>query len=399
MLPSLPMKRLLIILHSSFIILLSTGAQDIPSVLQTIEQNNTTLQALRRTAEAQQLGHRSDIALADPELGYSYAWGSPVPVENKQTVSVSQRFDLATLSGIKGQVAREKDKLVEHQYRTDRMGILLEAKLHCIDLIYYNALLAELATRLTHAEAIAEAQKKRLDNGEGNRLEYNNVLLSLSALQSEIALMETERTALLSELSRLNGGNAIDFRAATYEHTTVPTDFQHWYAMMEAKNPALAYAAQEVLVGCKEVTLTKTHNLPSISLGYAGEFEAGGNRHQGISVGIGLPLWSNKNRLRQARAAVEAAQARQADAQEQWYANLQILHQRTLGLQAAAEAYRSSLAQHNNSQLLKKALDEGEISVLDYLVGIGLYYDTVDKALQAEREYQRAHAQLTAVEL
>ncbi len=395
------MKRIFFILHSSFFILLSTNAQDITiaSVLQTIEQNNTTLQAMRRTAEAEQLENRTDLTLADPEIGYSYAWGSPVSVDNKQTVSVSQSFDMATISGLKGKVAREKDKLVEYRYRTDRMNILLEAKLYCIDLIYYNALLGELSTRLSHAEGIAEAQKKRLDSGEGNILEYNNVMLSLSTVKNEITMMETERQAILSQLSRLNGGEAIAFTLSTYEAISLPANFREWYTTAEAKNPALAYVRQEIEVSKKELSLSKTHSLPTISLGYGGEFEDGGNRHQGISVGMSLPLWSNKNRVRQAKASVLAAESRQTDAREQWYGNLEILYQRTAGLKTAAESYRTSLTQSNNSQLLKTALDEGEISVLDYLVGIGLYYDTVNKALDAEREYQRAYAELSAVEL
>ena len=68
-------------------------------------------------------------------------------------------------------------------------------------------------------------------------------------------------------------------------------------------------------------------------------------------------------------------------------------------MQEAANTYRRSLLDANNSQLLKKALDAGEISVLDYMIQIALYYDSVDKALAAERDYQKAFAELSAVEL
>lgn len=372
---------------------------DIASVLLAIERNNTTLQAMRRTADAEKLENRTGLTLADPEVGYSYAWGSPVSVNNKQNVSVSQSFDPGTLSGLKSKVAGEKNKLVDWQYRADRMNILLEAKLHCLDLVYYNALLSELSTRLSHAEAIAEGQRQRLETGEGNQLEYNNVMLSLSSLKTEITLMETERRAVLAQLARLNGGEAVDLATSSYESIVLPADFQEWYATAEAGHPALAYAMQAIEVSKKELSLSKTMNLPTISLGYEGEFETGGDRHQGIAVGMSVPLWSNKKRVRQAKAAVLAAESRQSDARKQCYANLEILYNRTAGLKAAADACRQALTLSNNSRLLKKALDEGEISVLDYLVGIGLYYDAVNKALDAERAYQKAYAELSAVEL
>jgi hypothetical protein len=53
----------------------------------------------------------------------------------------------------------------------------------------------------------------------------------------------------------------------------------------------------------------------------------------------------------------------------------------------------------NNTDLLTKALNLGQISILDYIVEIGLYYETVNRTLEAERDYQKAYAELTAVEL
>ena len=119
----------------------------ISDVLGTIEQNNTTLKALRETSDAQKLENRTGIYLPDPEIGFNYLWGNPSSVGNRQDVSVSQSFDIATLSGLKSKVANGKNELVEWQYKADRMNILLEAKNYCLDLIYYNSLLSERAVR------------------------------------------------------------------------------------------------------------------------------------------------------------------------------------------------------------------------------------------------------------
>ena len=109
--------------------------------------------------------------------------------------------------------------------------------------------------------------------------------------------------------------------------------------------------------------------------------------------------WENKNRVKQAKAAVRAAESREADSKQQFYSNLQIQFNRAIGLQNTAQAYRKSLFTANSTDLLKKALDAGEISLLDYMVEIGLYYETVNQALQAEMDYQKAFAELSAVEL
>ena len=72
---------------------------------------------------------------------------------------------------------------------------------------------------------------------------------------------------------------------------------------------------------------------------------------------------------------------------------------RVKGLCETAVLYRRALNEANNSVLLEKAMDEGFISVLEYLQGIELYYDYLDKSLNAERDFQRAQVELEAWKL
>ncbi len=392
-------------MRTTLFILLAVGyalqlraQQTVDDVLRTVERNNTTLQALRHTAEARKLENRDGLTLPDPEIEFSYLWGGPSAIGKRKDASVSQGFDIATVTGLKGKVAREKDGLVEWQYKADRMAVLLEAKQCCIDLIYYNALIGQLDIRINHARAIADGQEKRLQGGEGNILEYNNVMLNLSVLEGESIQMRTERDALLEQLTRLCGGETVDFSVTEYERADMPVDFTEWYSTVETYNPTLAYVRQETEVNRKQLTLNKTMGLPSFSLGYMGEFTAG-ERYQGITLGMSVPLWSNKNRVRQSKAALRAAESRQDDAAKAAYSDMKTRFRHTAGLKAVAQTYRAALEKADNRQLLKTALDEGGISVLDYLTGMNLYYDAASKALDAERAYQKAFAELTATTL
>lgn len=368
------------------------------SVLTSIEENNTTLKALRETAESQKLENRTGIYISNPEIGFNYLWGNPVDMGNRTDFSVTQTFDIPTITGMKSKVANGKNDLVEWQYKADRMNIMLEAKQYCIELIYYNALKKELDIRLEHAKTIAESYEKRLATGDANKLEYNKVQLNLSTVQGEISRIEVERNALLSQLKRLNGGNDVTFDDSQFAQTQLPLNFDDWFVNAEQKNPVLAYIKQEIEVSKRQVSVSKAMGLPTFSAGYMSE-KVVGQRFQGVSVGVSIPLWENKNRVKQAKAAVRAAESREADSKQQFYSNLQIQFNRAIGLQNTAQAYRKSLLTANSTDLLKKALDAGEISLLDYMVEIGLYYETVNQALQAEMDYQKAFAELSAVEL
>ncbi len=377
---------------------LSTFDFQLKEVLSTIEKNNTTLKALRETADAQKLENKMGIYLSNPEVGFDYLWGKPGEIGNRTDINVKQNFDIPTLTGMKSKVADGQNNLVELQYLSDRMNILLEAKQYCIELIYYNALRRELDVRLKHAEIIAEGYKSRMERGDANRLEYNKVQLNLSTVQGETARIDVERNALLAQLKRLNGGIDIALNDYRYDNISLPVNFDDWFAQAAEKNPTLEYAKQEIEVGKKQVSLSKAMNLPTFSAGYMSE-KVVGQQYQGLTVGISIPLWENKNRVKQAKAAVVAAESRETDSRQQFYSQLQILYSRTAGLKTTAEKYRQSLATVNNTDLLKKALDAGEISLLDYILEMGLYYNTVSQALEAERDYQKAFAELSAVEL
>lgn len=387
---------------STYILLILLGGFSLFSqnnnVLVEIEKNNNTLKSLREAADAQKLGNRTGIYLPGPEVGVNYLFGKPSGIGNRTDINVTQSFDLATLSGLKSQAANARNNLVETQYQADRLQILLEAKQYCIELTYYNALAKELEVRMQHAQTIADAYEKRLKNGDASLLEYNKAQLNQSSLRGEISRIEVERNALRSQLKRLNGGNEVAYEETGFPESQLPLNFEEWFSLSAQKYPGLALLKQEVEVNKKNLSLTKAMTLPSFSAGYMSE-RVVGERYQGISVGISIPLWENKNKVKQAKSAVRAAEMKESDGRQQLYDQLKILYDRTQGLGMVALNYRKSLETINNAHLLNKALDAGEISLLDYIVEIGLYYDTVNQAMEAEKGYQKSFAELLAIEL
>jgi len=382
-------------------ILLNTiiySQSNIDIVLDSIEQNNTTLKSLSAKFDAQKIQNSTLKNLSELEIGFNYLWGNPNEIGNRTDFSVAQSFDIATLTGMKGNMVDEQNNLIEWQYKAERMNILLEAKQYLIELIYYNALHQELLLRLQHAQIIENSVKQQFDNGDANVLEYNKAKLNLSLVEGDISSINVERNAILEQLKRLNGGNNISVEDSSFIQPTIPLNFEDWFLIAEQKNPILAYVKQTVEVSKKQVSINKAQNLPEFSVGYMSE-KVVGQRYQGITTGVSIPLWTNKNKVKQAEAEVLAAEKNVIDRKQQFYAQLQLQFNRTIGLLQNAQQYRNSLETANNTDLLKKALDAGQISILDYIVEIGLYYEVLNRTLEAERDYQKALAELTAVDL
>ncbi|MDR2858828.1 MAG: TolC family protein [Mediterranea sp.] len=357
---------------------------DIETILASIDKNNITLKALREEAEAQKLANKTGIFLANPEAEFNYLWGSPDVIGNRTDVSIRQTFDIPTITGMKSRISNKQNRLVELRYKADRINILLQAKQCCMDLIYYDALKKQQTTRLRYAETIAGGYKKKLTQGDISLPEYNKALLNLSSVQGELSRIDVEQNAVLYEIKQLNGGVELipdDYR---YEDTPLPTNFADWYASAEHKNPVLEYVRLEVEVSKNQISLNQAMGLPSFSAGYMSE-KVVGEHFQGITLGISIPLWENKNRVKQAKAASIAAATRQENSRQQFYHRLQNLYEQTQRLKSIADSYKASLTALDSTDLFTKALDAGEISVLEYVVEMGLYYDMVKQALEAVR--------------
>ncbi len=368
----------------------------IDAVLLQIEQNNTTLRALADQAEADKWGNRTGISLPDPEVGFGRLWGHPASVGNRTDVAVSQGFDIATITGMKFRQAQRQNTLVDLQFATERTLVLLEAHRTCIELIHLNRTARELALRLRHARTIADGYAERLASGDAGRLEYNKAMLNLAAVEGDVAQNEVERRALRDELQRLNGGVEIALDDTEYPPVSLPDEFETWYVDAAEASPVLEYVRRDAEANRKQLSLSRVEGLPEFSVGYMRE-QTLGQHYQGVTVGMSIPLFGNRNRVKQARASVQAAEARERDAQIQLYEQLRNLYTRAMGLQRSASEYRRAMTESGSAELLKKALDAGEMSLLEYIVEMGLYYDSVNRLLTAERDFQLAYAQLSAV--
>ena len=387
------MKHILFIISIlSFSFQLS--AQDaMEKTLTEIERNNTTLEALRQDMKAQKIGNRTDIFLQNPEVAFNYLWGTPSVIGDRRDMSISQTFDFPTAYRYKNQLSRLKNEQVELEYQKQRMNILLETKLVCFDLIYTNALLAELSKRLAHAQSIDRSFKLKFEKGDTNILEYNKAKLNLLNVNRELESLTIERSALLSALTRLNGGNVLDFTQSAYQMTELPADFDEWYVLAEQRNPSLGWLKKEVEMSQRQADLNRAMSLPTFQTGYMSE-QVAGEQFQGFTLGMSIPLWENKNKVKYARANVLALESRTANHQLQFYSHLKTLHSKTVALQQQVSDYRTALQSIDNTELSKKALDYGEISLINYMVEFSLYYESVDKLLELEREMNKANAEL-----
>lgn len=365
----------------------------VDSVLANIERNNTTLFAYRRNIEAEKIGNKTGITPSNPEIEFGYLWGNPYAIGNRTDLSIRQSFDFPTAYAYRSQISNLKNEQAELEYQRQRREILLQARLLCAELTYQNAMLAEYNKRMNSARQIADIYKKKFDAGETNVLEYNKSQVHLLNLSKDLQNIEIQRQTLFTELSRLNGGKTIEFADSIFGSPQLMPDFEQWYAQTEQKNPVLQWLKQESAITKKQAQLQVAENLPKLSAGYMSE-KVVGQQFRGVTLGMTIPLWENKNTVKYSRAKAIAAESLQSDSKLQFYNQMKTRYAKALALQTSTNSYRLELKKFSNRELLAKALDKGEISLGEYLIELSIYYESINKLLEMERSMFIAYYEL-----
>ncbi len=388
------MKKIIIViiaLFSGSIYLQAQSGTD--KIMVAVEQNNTTLKALKAHFDAEKQGTRTGIFLQNPEVEFNYLWGSPAAIGNRTDISVTQTFDFPSAYHFKNQIADYKNAQFDLEYQKEYRSLILKTRLLCADLTYLNALSRELTRRKQNAGVVAEAFRSKFDSGDINILDYNKAKVNLINAEKALESVAIEREAVLGNLTGLNGGIRPELEDTAYQNQTLPDNFETWYGEMETQSPVLQWLKQEIAISQKQEKLNAALSLPKLQAGYMSE-NVVGQQFQGVTAGISIPLWENSNKVKYAKARTVAVQGAEADAKLQLYNHLQGLFQKAVTLQKTLTDFRQKLNGVGNNALLQKALTHGEISLTEYMLEFSIYYESYRQLLEMERDFSKTVAEL-----
>lgn len=389
------MKRTLIILYMVCAAAPILCAQSVlksgwESWMAQIAQNNTTLKALHRQMQASVLANGSNLSLTDPDAEVAYLVGTPKGVPNRTNMSLTQSLDWDVLLGRRRALAKANNQVAYNDYRRAVQQVLTEADEQFTTLVYYNKLCGELSQRQTLAEEIERLYQQKFERGDINQLEVNKVRLNASVSRADWARANNDRQQILANLQRLNGGHAVAFTDTVYPLAgkALPplVDFQSALAGSLAVQTAQAAVAQSEA----EIKVAKAEGLPALTVGFQGEYIKQ-NNYSGLSLGFSVPIWGNsRKKIRKAEAELAANRLTVDDVIYQERAQVAKLYASAHQLQQAANALQKDMQLMNNDQLLRRSLELGQISLLDYLLELSFYYTARTSQLEAERDAQLA---------
>ena len=372
-------------------------AQSIDHVLQSIEQNNKELQSAMQLTKAQKMENRTGNNLPDPTVSYSSFYKNGAGPGHGTEFVASQGFDFPTQYITRKNQADLANEALNKEQLAVRRDILLKAKTLCLDLILLNQEKALMDIRKQNADELESLYNQRLEAGDANILEVNKIKMERMNVQTEVAQNHASHRTALQSLLAMNGNLPLEFAETNYPQVKDINDFQMLRDEVIASDLDLQALSYTTKAAEKQISVNKQDWLPKLEAGFRRNTDTEMSMN-GFVVGGSIPLFSNRKKVQIAKAQALSAQLMKEDAQLQMENNLMALFNEMQQLKEAMNAYDVPLLYHS-LDLLKQALQEGEISLIEYFVEAETVYKNLQARMQLENQYQKVMANIYKNEL
>ena len=391
------MKKRLSLIIIMLICSMGLSGQGITEYLNIVAGNNPDIIAYGKLLEARKLEARTGIAPPDPFVTYGYMPERADRTLAKKTWSVTQSFSFPTKYITQNRISKDKIILAEQEFDLVRLNILLNAKLLLYDLIFNQKTLEILGQRKELYDRLKAGWQKMLDAGETTILDYNKILYEFSALYLRISRTETEISILKEKLLYMSGNKS--GLPVLSEYPGIPdADFEKILTEKSIIHPSFLLPESEYRISLGEAKLSRSGSLPEFQAGYASEIVPG-ESFTGPVAGITIPIWSNSKKIKTANAMADhQAAARDAKLLE-LKTQARSQYENMTSLKISISEIRELIISGEGNRYLELALSSGEISLTDYFLYLETSFQTEDRLLELEYEYNRLAAGLYDHEL
>lgn len=365
----------------------------IDEILKSIETRNKTLQAEFRLDKMRQLEAHTGNYLANPTIELNQLWGDRNTGGNMNELAVVQSFDFPSVYANKNKLADLKSTASGYQYAAGRQQILLSAQQLCYEIIYLRKQKKLIEERSGNAQSLLELYQKRLEQGDANLLELNKIRLERLNTRNELRLNQIAIATATERLQSLNGGEAVELMAEDFPETPALPAYPQVESEYIAHDPEVKDMAGQSEIAQREIRLSRSLSLPKFDIGYRRN-GGSGEKMNGFRIGMSIPLWENKNTVKKAKAQLEYTNATTEYKLLSLKSELKQLYGQAQVLAESMEEYRQILSGQQNIGLLNKALEAGQISVIDYLIESAAFYESRRNSLEVEWDYFNTLAQL-----
>lgn len=337
---------------------------------------------------------KAENALPGPEIEFDRLYNSVEHDENRWGIGITQ--EIPWPGALRGRSKVSAQMAVAAQLRGAVNRNEMELKVRQL-LINYVAL--KKTHTLTHdiARSLDEMHthyREAYEKGEATIIDVNKARIEAVRAMMEDKQDEDLFAAYEAEIKALAPGIDLTADLDALEEYPAPAlqELDTYIAAYEA-SPERALALHEKELQKAAANLASANLWPSISVGFHHEFED--NTHfNGFSVGLSLPSWNFKAASRASAArSLEASFAAEAQKTEA-VQGLRAEYIRAKSFKEQIAAFAPAVEGVNNMALLRRALDGGELTLLEYLQESAFFIQAIREYIRLNHDYALSLASL-----
>ena len=364
---------------------LIAGAQGIDEIQQQIARNNPQLHAQDKARNAEKIELKTSNNLDRTAVSYSPFFANGVQGIASSELVVSQDFDFPTLYAGRNKMIKKQSEVLDTRFESLRRDVLHDARLLCIQLVHQQKLATVLKRQHDCMARLTSHCETNLQQGNATVMDLNKTRLEAMKLTTAMEECNAQIAEIKTTLTALNGNKELAFDGIAYPTTDALPDDATLLAQYMANDLELKSAQLQNETINREISLTRQENLPSLSVGYRRN-TALEERSHGFLVGAAVPLFSNRNRTRAAKARLESAEAETKHQRIHTEAQIRSLINQMHATRNALQAYDAALMQTSMDTFVK-ACQEGEISVIDCCREQADILEKMQDMLELEQQY------------
>jgi cobalt-zinc-cadmium efflux system outer membrane protein len=380
---------ILLLLTSAF----SANSQTLDSLINNVKRNNLQIIAMQKWLEVERTKARTGIYPDNPELSYIYLWGNSEAFGNQQEFEFIQSFKMPGYYSSKSNVQHLQLDQKELLIQKSSQEILHKVRVTYFDLVWLHKKVELLQKRKGEAEKLVSVMDLGFQNGEISKPAYDKARIYNMGIRNELQKTITDIEVQKSMLKQLNGDFAINSMPFEYPVNWDMPKLDSVLTHLSINNLEIRCAQANIKETEMKIKLEQRNNLPTMEAGYKSEAFLN-QKLKGIHAGLTIPLWQNKNRIKQAKLENEWSQASYQQVESLVRTEIITLYN---SLKTTYDNYvemREILGEEQVTKNNIELLQAGQISFPEFLMEIQFMFESQDGYLETEKEYYNMISEL-----
>lgn len=374
-------------------------ASDFDDVLSTIVSNNLSLKNAVAVDEASIAEMKAENTLEAPEFSYENLFGAK-GIGDKRNFSLSQSFDWPGVYAARSQAVKKSESAMQYLRESGVLDLRRDVRVALIDMINIRQQIATTSKICDGLAVMSEYYKKASEEGNETRLDYNKAVVEHINAVRELKTLKADSSVIAATLRDLNGGKEVKELIArvglNYPHADLSSLIPERESI-RMKDPSVAASRASIEAQKALVKVEKRSLLPGFSVAYLHEWEMGDN-FNGFSVSVTLPFLTGRSKVKAASMRLASQNLDEEMAVIKIYSEMQADYETAVELRELLREYRGVMSDDSTFELLRKALDVGQINFLTYMQELNYFLAARRDFLEAHYRYHLAVARLQRYE-